>query len=132
MGNFIDTAADFEHRLGELSARLFRIESHLRRKEFRAARALVEGMLDEFEQLDRDMQLPLETIVVGAQLGFFSGGSVLRGRIPGTLIGAAAGWLYGQQALQKHRRFMGELFGRVEEIYAQLRVAAVEKSSEPA
>lgn len=121
MGNFIDTAADFEHRLGELSATLFRVESHIRREEFRAATALVNTMLDEFEQLSQDMELPLETVVVGAQLGFFSGGSLFRGRLPGALIGATAGWLYGQHMLQKHRIFLNELLSRVEEIHKQLR-----------
>ena len=120
MGNFIDTAADFEHRLGELSAALFRVESHMRRKEFRAATALLETMLDEFEQLSKDMELPLETVVVGAQLGFFSGGSLIRGRIPGALLGATAGWLYGQHMLQKHRLFLNELLSRVEEIHKEL------------
>lgn len=122
MANFIETSADFEHRLGDLSARLFRVESHMRRGEHRAARAQIDNLLGEFDQLAKDMELPLETVIVGAQLGFFSGGALFRGRIPGAFLGATIGWLYGQQALQKHRLFLSDLLKRVEEIYAQLQV----------
>ena len=123
MANFLDTSADVDQRLGEFSARVFRVEAHLRRGERRAARAQLDGFLEEIDAFSREMELPLETIIVGAQLGFFSGGSLLRGRIPGAMIGAAAGWLYGQHSLQNHRLFLEEILTRVEELYRELFIA---------
>jgi hypothetical protein len=136
MANFLDTSSDTERRIGEYATRLFRIESHIRRGERRAARAQLNGMLDELDALNQELELPLETIVVGAQLGFFSGGSLVRGRVPGALIGAAAGWLFGQHSHQAHRRLILELVQRVAELFVALEEAdrramaeAVEKQS---
>ena len=123
MANFLDSSTDNERRIGEYTTRLFRIESHIRRGERRAARAQLNGMLDELDLLAREMELPLETIVVGAQLGFFSGGSLMRGRVPGAVIGAMAGWLYGQHNQQQFRRLIMELVERVAELYITLEAA---------
>lgn len=113
MANFLDTTADIDLAVSEFEARLARIESHLRRGEKRAARARLTGFLEELVEFAHEIELPLETIVVGSQLGFFSGGSVLRGRIPAALIGGVAGWLYGQQVLQRHRLVLESLAERV-------------------
>ena len=120
MANFLDTSADTENRLGEYSSRLFRIEAHLRRGEKRAARAQLDGFLDELEVFAGEMELPLETMIVGAQLGFFSGGSLLRGRVPGAILGLAAGWLYGQQTTVHHRIYLDEIVDRVASLYEVL------------
>lgn len=103
MANFLDVTADIDLRLNEYGARLARIEAHMRRGETRAARARLTGLLQELVDFAREVELPLETVVVGAQLGFFSGGAIFRGRLPGALLGAVTGWLYGQQVLQRHR-----------------------------
>lgn len=103
MANFLDATAEIEQRIHEYELRLTRIAAHLQRGEKRAARARLSGLLEELVAFSQELELPLETIVVGAQLGFFSGGELFRGRLPGTLIGAAAGWLYGQQVMQRHR-----------------------------
>ena len=103
MANFLDSTADIDLRLNEYRSRLARIEAHLRRGEKRAARARLEGFLEELIDFAREIELPLETIVVGSQVGFFTGGEFFRGRLPGAIIGAVAGWLYGQQVLQRHR-----------------------------
>lgn len=103
MANFLDATAEIENRLADYGLRLGRIDAHLRRGERRAATAQLHGFLEELILFSKEIELPLETVVVGAQLGFFSGGELLRGRLPGTLIGAAAGWLYGQQVMQRHR-----------------------------
>lgn len=123
MANFLDSSADTDRRIGDFATRLFRIESHIRRGERRAARAQLNGMLDELEVLAREIELPLETIIVGAQLGFFSGGSVTRGRIPGAILGACAGWMYGQHNHLQYRRLIVELIERVAELYTSLELA---------
>jgi hypothetical protein len=113
MANFLDTTADIDLAVSEFEARLVRIESHLRRGEKRAARARLSGFLEELIEFAHEIELPLETIVVGSQLGFFSGGSLLRGRLPAALIGGLAGWLYGQQVVQQHRLVLENLATRV-------------------
>lgn len=123
MANFLDTSTEREQRLGEYAGRLFRVEAHLRRGERRAARARLDGFLDELDTFAVEMQLPLETIVVGAQLGFFSGAPLIRGRIPAALIGAGAGWLYGQYTVQHHREFLDQIIDRAAELYDQLHEA---------
>jgi len=113
MANFLDSTAEIGNRLSEYASRLQVVEAHLRRGERRAARARLDGLLEELVEFARDVELPVETIVVGAQLGFFSGGELFRGRIPGALLGAAAGWLYGQQVLRGHREAIEALAERV-------------------
>lgn len=135
MANFLESSTDNERRIGEYTTRLFRIESHIRRGERRAARAQLNGMLDELDAMAREMELPLETMIVGAQLGFFSGGSLVRGRLPSAVIGAMAGWLYGQHNQSHVRRLILELVERVAELYTALEVseqaaaASVEKGA---
>lgn len=102
MANFLDATAEIELRLNDYALRLGRIDAHLRRGEKRAARAQLDGFLEELVEFAREIELPLETIVVGAQLGFFSGGELLRGRLPGAVVGGLAGWLYGQQVMRRH------------------------------
>lgn len=114
MTNFLDATTEIDGRLEQYAVRLHTIEAHLRRGERRAARARLEGFLDELVDFAREVEFPLETMVVGAQLGFFSGGGELfRGRIPGAILGMAAGWLYGQQAMQRHRLALEQLAERV-------------------
>lgn len=113
MANFLDSTAEIGVRLQEYGGRLQAIEAHLRRGEKRAARARLDGFLEELIDFARDVEVPVETMVVGAQLGFFSGGELLRGRLPCAVIGAAAGWLYGQQVLREHRLALEALAERV-------------------
>lgn len=103
MANFLDATAEIELRINDYALRLGRVDAHLRRGEKRAAKAQLDGFLEELVEFSKEIELPLETIVVGGQLGFFSGGELFRGRLPGALLGAAAGWLYGQQVMQRHR-----------------------------
>lgn len=113
MANFLDATAELELRLREYADRLATIEAHLRRGEKRAARARLSGFLEELVEFAREVELPLDSIVVGAQLGFFSGGTLFRGRVPGALMGAVAGWMYGQQAMRQHRKALEQLAERV-------------------
>ena len=113
MPNFLDSNAETDQRLGEYSARLFRIEAHLRRGEKRAAGAQLDGFIDELARFADDMDFPLETMIVGSQLGFFTGGPLLRGRLPAALVGGLVGWFYGQQSLRLHRMHLEDLFARV-------------------
>ena len=129
MANFLDATAELELRLREYADRLSTIEAHLRRGEKRAARARLEGFLEELVDFARDVELPLDSIVVGAQLGFFSGGTLLRGRLPGALVGALAGWMYGQQAMQQHRKALEQLAERVAMLTVMLETEAWEAGS---
>lgn len=110
MTNFLDLANQQDHRVEHYAARLYRIEIHLRRKERRAARAQLDNMVLELQDLERELELPLEFVLAGANLGLLSGkGSTLRGRLPATLLGVAAGWLFGQAATVEKRRLVREL-----------------------
>lgn len=113
MANFLDATAEIELRLSDYAVRLARIDAHVRRGDQRAARGELHGFLEELIDFSDELKLPLETVVVGAQLGFFSGGRILRGRLPGAVLGAAAGWLYGQQVMQRHRRAVEQLAEKV-------------------
>ncbi len=120
MANFLDATSEIDARLRDYDARLRTIEAHIRRGERRAALARLDGFLDELLQFVREVELPWETVIVGAQLGFFSGGEVLRGRIPSAFLGAAAGWLYGQQMVLSRRVALERLAQRVADVMMSL------------
>lgn len=110
MSNFMKLNARTEERIGHYATRLLRVESHLRRGEKRAAAARLQGLRAEVESFMRELEFPVEMTIIGAQLGLFSGkGSFLRGRLPGAVLGAAAGWLYGQSQTAGHQRFLAEI-----------------------
>jgi hypothetical protein len=113
-----------EMRLGEYAMRLLQIEAHMRRGEHRAARARLEGMADELEAFGRENEFPIAMVLIGGQLGLMSGsGHMLRGRLPGALLGAAAGWLVGHSLSCKHRRYLDEILERLEIVEKQLESA---------
>ena len=115
MANFLKRRGQIEQRLGQYATRLFRVEAHIRRGEVRAARKRLEGLLEDIEQFERDVQFPAELTIVGAQIGFFSGkGHLFRGRLPAALMGAAAGWLYGQSTACEYQEAIDEVKSRVE------------------
>ncbi|CAN0525258.1 unnamed protein product, partial [Laminaria digitata] len=110
VANFIALSNNHKQRVDELAARLARIEIHIRRGEKRAARARLIGFYEEADALLAELELPLDFVLAGANVGLLSGkGSWLRGRLPATLLGATAGWLAGQASVAKQRRFIGEL-----------------------
>ena len=110
MTSFLDLASQQDHRVEHYAARLYRIEIHIRRQERRAARAQLQGMAQELQQLERDMELPTEFVLAGANLGLLSGkGSMVRGRLPAAAFGALAGWLFGQASTVDRRRLLREL-----------------------
>ncbi len=103
-----------EQRLGDLSREILRIESHIRRGEQRAASARIDGAHRHLQSLREEVDMPLQLTVVGFQLGLFSGrGNWLRGRLPAALLGGIGGWMYGQSALQNHRRELDQLADHV-------------------
>jgi hypothetical protein len=131
MSNFLKKQSQVEERLGEYANRILRIEAHLNRGEHRAARARLNGLLDELEDFLDELEFPIETTIIGVQLGFFSGkGSLLRGRLPAAVIGGAAGWLYGQSSAQAYCRRVFELLERVEQLHGELSEAASQTSAE--
>ncbi len=115
MANFLKRRGQIEQRLGQYATRLFRVEAHIRQGEVRAARKRLEGLLEDIEQFERDVKFPAELTIVGAQLGFLSGkGHLLRGRLPAALLGATAGWLYGQSTACEYQDAIDEVKSRVE------------------
>ncbi|MFW5966570.1 MAG: hypothetical protein ACOCV2_03575 [Persicimonas sp.] len=113
MSNFLKLNAQIEGRIGQYATRLLRVEAHLRRGEKRAALARLDGLYDEIEEYMRELEFPTEMVLVGAQIGLLSGkGSFVRGRLPGALIGAVAGWMYGQSSTTKHHRQLAEIAQR--------------------
>jgi hypothetical protein len=110
VANFIDLSASQDQRVDYFTARLYRIEVHLRREEERAARAQLDGLLEELVEFKRDIAFPGEYVIAGANVGLLSGkGSLVRGRLPALLVGAAAGWLYGQASRARQHGFIDEL-----------------------
>jgi hypothetical protein len=115
MANFMKLNARAEQRIGAYATRLLQIEAHLRRGEKRAATARLIGFKDEIAEFMHELEFPLEFTVIGSQLGFFSGnGSFLRGRLPAALVGAVAGWFYGQSQTSGHHRYLEEIWQRVD------------------
>lgn len=115
MSNFLKLNNRSELRLGEYAMRLFRIESHISRGELRAATARVAGLADELDAFRREIGFPVEMVLIGSQLGLLSGkGPLLRGRIPGVILGSVAGWFVGHSLTSKTRRSLDELAARVE------------------
>ncbi len=104
MSNFIALKSNQSQRLDHYAARLYRIEVHLRRAERRAARAQLNGLLEELEYYRQELELPMEFIIAGINVGFLSGkGALWRGRLPGAVLGALGGWMYGQSVLVRQR-----------------------------
>ena len=121
------TSKEFDHRIDEYLSDLIRIEAHIRRREKRAARAQLEGLLDELQGFSDEISVPVCAMVVGAQMGFMSGGS-LRGRIPAAVLGCGFGWLYGQSTLTQKRRTLGQLIERT--AVTAIALDALEKEQE--
>jgi hypothetical protein len=108
MANFMILSKQLDHRINELTAQLYRVEVSLRRGERRAARAQLRGLHAELASFTDELRAPAEFILIGANVGLFSGGA-WRGRLGGALFGATAGWLYGQSAMSRHRKLAAEL-----------------------
>lgn len=110
MANFIDLSATQDQRVDYFTARLYRIEVHIRRGEERAARAQLDGLLEELVAFKRDIAFPGEYVIAGANVGLLSGrGSWTRGRLPAAVMGAALGWLFGQSSRARQHTFIDEL-----------------------
>ena len=110
MTNFLEMTTHHLDRVAHHAARLHRVEIHLKRGEKRAARAQLQGMLYELQMSERELELPLEFILAGANLGFFSGkGDLIRGRLVAGLLGASVGWLVGQASVMDIRKDVHEL-----------------------
>ncbi len=109
MSNFFEPHTEFEGRISEFLIKLERIDRFVARQERRAARAQFESLLDEIQAYSNTLSIPVDTMVVGAQLGFMSGGKLLRGRLPAALMGAAMGWLYGQHERSDQRETLNHL-----------------------
>ena len=132
MANFLKLTSQTESRLGQYATRLFRVEAHLRQGERRAARRRLEGFADELEEFERELEFPLEMMIVGGQLGFFSGkGSVLRGRLPGAILGTVAGWFFGQSTACSYREAIDELKLRVRVLEIELLKQSQEGAAPP-
>jgi hypothetical protein len=102
--DFMEKVAATQQRLDEYVARFYRIQKHIEREEFRAARHRLGGFAEELELFLQELEMPVEMMLIGSQIGFFaSKGSVARGRVPAALVGLGAGWLFGQSILARHR-----------------------------
>lgn len=114
MTNFMKLNARNEMRLGEYAMRLLQVEAHIRRGELRAATARIAGMAEELDAFRHQIGFPAEMVLIGTQLGLLSGrGPLLRGRLPGVVLGGLAGWFVGQSLTAKHRRYLDEIRDRV-------------------
>ena len=117
MSNFMKLSARAEQRIGEYATRLLQVEAHLRRGEKRAATARLVGFKEELVEYMHELEFPLEMTIIGSQLGFFSGrGSFLTGRLPAAIVGAAAGWFFGQSQTASHHQYLEEIYQRADMI----------------
>ncbi len=114
------TVQQLEHRLGEVSREVLRIESHLRRGEFRAAKARIGGARMQVEGLKTDRSAVMQTTLVGAQLGLLSGGHWLRGRLPAAILLGLGGWMVGQSLLDRQVREIEEVINHLDFLEAQI------------
>ncbi len=112
MSNFFEPNTEFEGRISDFLTQLERIDRFVARGEKRASRAQFESLLDQIQEYSNELSIPVDTMVVGAQLGFMSGGKIVRGRLPAAVIGAAFGWLYGQHARGEQRTTLDQLVRR--------------------
>jgi hypothetical protein len=130
MANFLKLNDRVEQRIGQYATRLFRIESHVRQGDLRAAKARIDGFFDELVEFMEDLEFPIEHTMIGLQVGFFSGkGSLLQGRLPGALVGGLAGWLYGHSQTAKQQRYVIEMMRRVRLLEAALLEAEVDRDN---
>lgn len=120
-----------EQRMGDISREVLRIEAHLRRRELRAARARIDGVRQQLLALHKGSDGAMQLTLVGAQLGFLSGGDWLRGRLPAALLGGLGGWMYGQSLLTKQRHEIEHLAAHVAYLEEQLHRAADADAKEP-
>jgi hypothetical protein len=122
MSNFMKVTEQVENRINHFGNRLLQVQAHLKRGEKRAARAKVEGLHGEITSFRDDITFPVQHTVIGAQVGLLSGkGSILRGRIPGALVGAVAGWMYGQATACQYLDWLDELADQAAELEAMAR-----------
>lgn len=119
MSNFLKVTEQVEHRIDHFGNRLLQVQAHLRRGEKRAARAKIEGLHEEIMDFRDDITFPIQHTVIGAQIGLLSGkGSIVRGRLPAALLGAVAGWMYGQGSACQYLDWLDELADQAAELEA--------------
>jgi hypothetical protein len=123
VANFLDLSAQLDNRLNELTAQLYRVEVSLKRGERRAAKAQLRNALLELDGFHEELRAPTEYMLLGANVGLFSGGA-WRGRLGGAVFGAAAGWLYGQGKLNQSRRLAKELAEYAAELASKVEAPA--------
>lgn len=132
MPNIRGPLQQLESELGGLSREIIRVEAHMRRGEWRAARARLGGLRAQLDMSDANASAANQLTVIGAQIGLMSGGSDwLRGRLPAALLCAAGGWLYGQSMLESQRRELRELRAHAEALTLQVEDALSNANSSP-
>jgi len=130
MSNFLKVTERVEHRIDHFGNRLLQVQAHLRRGEKRAARAKLEGLQAEIEAFRDEITFPVQHTMIGAQIGLLSGkGSIVRGRVPGAIVGAVAGWMYGQSTACQYLDWLDELADQAAELEAMAHADA-EQSAE--
>jgi hypothetical protein len=115
-----NSLSEIDERILLHAQRLFRIETHLKREEFRPARAQLRGFLDELVLFSDELGFPIESVLTGARLGLLTGPPFVRGRLPALLFGAVGGWLWGHHHAEVHRRELSVIIDRVEELHMTL------------
>ena len=122
MSNFIVLSNTYQTRIEELSEQLSRIETHVRRKERRAAAARLKVFYKDIESVLNELSFPLDFMFTGANLGLFSGaGPWLRGRLPASVLGVLAGWIVGQAAVSRQRHSADAMRARAHKLERSLR-----------
>ena len=105
MSNFLALSQSQRDLVEDLNTQLIRVQIHIKRQELRAATKRLEIVFQELASLERRASLPTEYMLVGLNIGLLTGGrSILRGRVPAALLGAAAGWCFGQSVAHKNQR----------------------------
>ncbi len=132
MADFQQLALQNQQHLDEYATRIVRIEAHLRRGEFRAANARLQGLAAELLNERETLEFPIQPIFMGVQMGLLAGrGSLLRGRLPAALLCAVGGWMYGNQLTVRRQSQVDELLSRCYALETLLRETAPRTGSSP-
>lgn len=115
-----DNTEEFEQRIADFIIQLDRVDAFVRRSEKRAARVQFEAILDDIQSFSDGLSVPIGAMVIGAQLGFLSGGKVIRGRIPAAIVGLGLGWLYGQHSRKTERGVLEALIARASQTASRI------------
>ena len=119
--NFYSVCGEDDQQLRELDQFLRRIEAHVRKKNFRAARAEYTFFLHEVERFAEKLEAPYAYMLIGAQMGLLSGrNSILQSYLPCSLLGSVCGWMIGHMTMTWQRQALHAMLDRMAQLQEEI------------